>query len=335
VITKASPTLIKVVLILAINTRMSETPLYNIGMVTRLTGIPASTLHAWERRYGFPVVHRTAGGHRLYSEQDIVRLRWVKMQIEAGMSAGRAIEAVRLLEKQGQLFLAFGPPKETQTTNISSPVLLQERLLEALKKHDLNLADQLMREMSDFLSPEEIILDVIVPVLVQIGDAWERGQLSIATEHLASNYLRHRLLMWMVTGPPARPLQPVILACPPYEWHEGSLLVFGVLLRRKGWPVAYLGQNVPLKDLADFISQIHPSFVVLVATIEESALALAEWPKWIKTVGDQPKIAFGGRAFVVNPSLRQKVPGYYLGDTLQEGILKLEALLGAIYPVRF
>ncbi len=313
---------------------MSETPLYNIGIVTRLTGIPASTLHAWERRYRFPVAHRTAGGHRLYSEQDIVRLRWVKIQIEAGMSAGRAIEALRLLEKQGQLFPVSGFPKETQTTT-SSPLLLQERLLEALKKHDLNLSDQLMGEMLAFLSPEEIILDVIVPVLVQIGEAWEQGHISIATEHFASNYLRHRLLMWMITGPPTRPSRPVILACPPHEWHEGSLLVFGVLLRRRGWPVAYLGQNVPLQDLADFISQIQPSWVVLVATIEESALAMADWPKWIKIVADQPKIAFGGRAFVVNPSLRQKVPGYYLGDTLQEGILKLEALLSATsYPLR-
>ncbi len=314
---------------------MAETPLYNIGIVTRLTGIPASTLHAWERRYGFPVASRTSGGHRLYSEQDIVRLRWVKMQIEAGMSASRAIAAVRLLEKQGQLFPASFPQKEPQTKALPSMALLQERLLEALRKHDLALADQILGEMLAFLSPEDITLDVIVPVLVQIGEAWEQGQISITTEHFASNYLRHRLMMWMVTGPPARTSRPVILACPPGEWHEGSLLVLGVLLRRKGWPVAYLGQNVPLKDLADFISQIHPSLVVLVATMEEPALALAEWPKWIRTENDSPKILFGGRAFVTHPELRQQVPGYYLGDTLQEGMLKLEALLNSAFPSHF
>ncbi len=313
---------------------MAETPLYNIGIVTRLTGIPASTLHAWERRYGFPAASRTSGGHRLYSEQDIVRLRWVKMQIEAGMSAGRAIAAVRLLEKQGQLFPTSFPQKEPQTTAPPPTARLQERLLGALRNHDLALADQIIGEMLVFLSPEEITLDVIVPVLVQIGEAWEQGQISIATEHFASNYLRHRLLMWMVTGPPARISRPVILACPPHEWHEGSLLVLGVLLRRKGWPVAYLGQNVPLKDLADFISQIHPSLVVLVATMEESALALVDWPKWIRIEHDWPKILFGGRAFVTRPELRQQVPGYYLGDTLQEGILKLEALLNTAFPLR-
>jgi len=306
---------------------MSETPLYNIGIVTRLTGIPASTLHAWERRYGFPAASRTRGGHRLYSEQDIVRLRWVKMQIEAGMSASRAIAAVRLLEKQGQLFPTSFPQKEPQTTAPPSMVLFQERLLESLKNHDLALADQITGEMLAFLSPEEITLDVIVPVLVQIGEAWERGQISIATEHFASNYLRHRLLMWMVTGPPPRPVKPLVLACAPGEWHEGSLLILGVLLRRKGWPVAYLGQNVPFEDLADFVREIQPSVIVLIAMLEETARTIAEWPRWIEQNNGKPLVAFGGRAFVLRPELQQNVPGYYLGDTLQEGMARLELLL--------
>jgi methanogenic corrinoid protein MtbC1 len=206
-------------------------------------------------------------------------------------------------------------------------VLFQERLLESLKNHDLALADQITGEMLAFLSPEEITLDVIVPVLVQIGEAWERGQISIATEHFASNYLRHRLLMWMVTGPPPRPVKPLVLACAPGEWHEGSLLILGVLLRRKGWPVAYLGQNVPFEDLADFVREIQPSVIVLIAMLEETARTIAEWPRWIEQNNGKPLVAFGGRAFVLRPELQQNVPGYYLGDTLQEGMARLELLL--------
>ena len=94
-------------------------------------------------------------------------------------------------------------------------------------------------------------------------------------EHLASNYLRQRLLMWLVTGPPARQTNPIVLACAPGEWHEGSLLMLGVLLRRRGWPVAYLGQDVPFADLAAFFEQIHPGALVLVGMLEESARQLA------------------------------------------------------------
>ena len=42
----------------------SDEPLYNIGMVARMTGIPVATLRVWERRYGFPNATRTPGGHQ-------------------------------------------------------------------------------------------------------------------------------------------------------------------------------------------------------------------------------------------------------------------------------
>src|SRR5512144_1255395 len=77
------------------NSNASDDPLYNIGVVSRMTGISVATLRAWERRYGFPSSGRTAGGHRLYSEKDMVRLRWVKGQIDQGMQTAQAIQVLR------------------------------------------------------------------------------------------------------------------------------------------------------------------------------------------------------------------------------------------------
>ena len=302
----------------------STSPLYNIGVVTRVTGVPIATLHTWERRYGFPDAARTAGGHRLYSDKDIARLRWVKSQLESGLTVSRAVIAVRALEAEGRLFL----PNESEavsrseSTSISS-TSLGESLLQALTHHNLVRADQLMGEMLAFTSPENITLDIIGPALNAIGEAWEQGHITIATEHLASNFLRHRLLMWMVTGPTPKPGNPIILACAPGEWHEGSLLIMGVLLRRQGWPVAYLGQNVPFQDLAIFVEEIHPRAVVMVAMVEETVRTLAEWPQWINQVGGKPVIAFGGRPFILQPELQVKVPGIYLGENIQDGLSNL------------
>ena len=312
-------------------------PLYNIGVVTRITGLPSATLHAWERRYGFPETARTAGGHRLYSEKDIARLRWVKSQVDSGLTASRAVIAVRALEADGGLFLPIESdarsrslleqPGEAFEHGSSAFPSLRESLLDALIHHNLVRADQLMGEMLAFYSPEELTMDVIGPAQNSIGEAWEQGHITVATEHLASNYLRHRLLMWMVTGPTTRPGNPIVLACAPGEWHEGSLLMLGVLLRRQGWPVAYLGQNLPFRDLADFSNDIHPVAIVLVAMCEEPARALANWPQWIKQLGGNPVIAFGGRAFVVQPELQALVPGIYLGATISDGLKNLVSLL--------
>jgi len=312
--------------------RTLDGPLYNIGVVTRLTGIPVTTLHAWERRYGFPRSSRTAGGHRLYSEKDISLLRWIKSQVDAGLATHRAILAAQNLDAEEPLPLPQ-PAGPVRTEALLTPLpALREQLSSALIQNELGRADQLLGEMLAFYTPEELTLNVISPILNEIGEGWQQGRITVATEHLASNYLRQRLLMWMVGGPRPHVTGPVVLACAPGEWHDGSLLMLGVLLRRQGWPVAYLGQNVPFADLADFLRQIHPGAVVLVAMREEPARALADWPKWITQDAGRSLITFGGRAFVVRPELQGLVQGTYLGDTLQEGMDKLVGLLGRMIP---
>jgi MerR family transcriptional regulator, light-induced transcriptional regulator len=184
-----------------------------------------------------------------------------------------------------------------------------------------------MGEMLTFFSPEEITLNVIGPILAGLGEAWAEGRVTVSDEHLASNYLRQRLLTWMVTGPRPRETRPIVLACAPGEWHEGSLLMLGVLLRRQGRSVAYLGQNMPFADLAVFVEQVQPGALVLVAMREESAQLLTDWPKWIKQVEGRPLVAFAGRTFVIQPELKDRVPGIYLGDSIQEGLARLQEMV--------
>jgi len=302
--------------------------IFNIGAVTRMTGIPITTLHAWERRYGFPHSSaRTQGGHRLYSEKDVILLRTVKAQIEQGITARQAVKAVHKMELEGRLpgTNPIETPRPAELPQAGPAGYAQ--LAEALYQHDLTRADQLMGEMLAFYSPEEITLTIIGPVLAGLGEAWAEGRITVTDEHLASNYLRQRLLMWLVTGPPARQTRPIVLACAPGEWHEGSLLMLGVLLRRRGWPVVYLGQDVPFADLAGFVEQVQPAALVLVGMLEETAQSLAGWPQWIKQSTGRPLVAFAGRAFVLQPELQSQMPGLYLGDTIQEGLTRLEEKL--------
>ena len=204
---------------------------------------------------------------------------------------------------------------------------MRESLLDALTRHDLPHADQLMGEMLAFSSPEDLTLNVIGPALYAIGEAWEQGHITVATEHLASNFLRHRLLMWMVTGPTPRSGNPIVLACAPGEWHEGSLLMLGVLLRRQGWPVAYLGQNVPFHDLAKFMDDIHPPAVVLVAMYRRTGPRACEWPHFIKQLDGIPTITFGGRAFVIQPELQGDGSGDLSGRNHSDGLANLVSII--------
>lgn len=69
--------------------------LLRIGTVARLAGVPVETVRTWERRYGRTPAARTAGNQRLYSIEDVERLRAIKAAMSSGLSAREAYTLLR------------------------------------------------------------------------------------------------------------------------------------------------------------------------------------------------------------------------------------------------
>jgi len=309
-------------------------PLYNIGAVSRMTDVAETTLRVWERRYDFPNSSRTDGGHRLYSQNEVNRLQWVKSRVDEGMQISQAIKALHHTEQEGR---AVAAPMSLLTSPINGGENLSafyDRLLNALLKHDTVYADRIIAEALTVYSLEHLILHLISPIMNEIGSLWESDDIDIASEHFITNYLRHRLLQWMRTAPPKYNVNEVILACAPGELHEGSLLMLGVLLSRLRWPVSYLGQSIALAGFDGFIEQVHPSIIVFVAMTEQSAQDLAKWPDFLPKAyeSNQPLVCFGGRIFNEQPDYIDYVAGTYLGQSIEAGILTLDKLLHDMFP---
>jgi DNA-binding transcriptional MerR regulator len=74
-----------------------EPALYSIGVVSRMVGVPVSSLRTWEERYGLVVAVRSSGGQRRYTRTQFAQLSFVVDQIEKGFSPG---DAHRLLAEQ-------------------------------------------------------------------------------------------------------------------------------------------------------------------------------------------------------------------------------------------
>ncbi len=72
-------------------------PIYSIGAVARMVGVPASTLRTWEERYGLVRPERSEGRQRLYSRDQVEQLRFVKAGIDDGANPS---DAHRLLEER-------------------------------------------------------------------------------------------------------------------------------------------------------------------------------------------------------------------------------------------
>jgi DNA-binding transcriptional MerR regulator len=105
---------------------VSGRPIYSIGAVGQMLGIPPATLRTWEERYELPVPERSPGGHRVYSRDQVEQLRFVKAQVDQGISPA---DAHRLLaERVAAGSLALGAPETAETRLL---ILLAERDLYA------------------------------------------------------------------------------------------------------------------------------------------------------------------------------------------------------------
>jgi methanogenic corrinoid protein MtbC1 len=105
---------------------------------------------------------------------------------------------------------------------------------------------------------------VVLPALASIGDAWEREQIGVGHEHMATHLVERRLL-GLSAGWDEGPGPLALLACPSGERHTLGLLAFGIALAERGWRISYLGADTPLSQVHGAAQRLAPALVVLCA----------------------------------------------------------------------
>lgn len=196
--------------------QQARTAGWSIGAVARMTELSEDTLRVWERRYHFPVVDRSAGRQRLYSQHAVIQLQWVKVRLDEGMQVSQAIVALHQIPWATAVATSLRVVPPLQTPPPSEHLARVQRLLyENLRDYNSTDATSLLHEIETTYPRAEVILDVICPTLAAIGDAWHRGEVDVTTEHFVSNYVRHYLLSLIQSSPPPFQVKPVVLACAP------------------------------------------------------------------------------------------------------------------------
>ena len=80
---------------MSIEKKETSSPVFNIKAVVKQTGLKPATIRSWERRYGLPSPHRSKGGHRQYSQQDVDTLIWLVDRQNEGLTISHAISLWR------------------------------------------------------------------------------------------------------------------------------------------------------------------------------------------------------------------------------------------------
>jgi methanogenic corrinoid protein MtbC1 len=173
-----------------------------------------------------------------------------------------------------------------------APDLVQRQLSEALEAFDEPAAQAVLDRLFAAATVEVALTEVILPYLRELGERWERGDVTVAQEHFASNVIRGRLAgLARGWGRGAGPV--ALLACLPGEHHDLGLIAFGLALRSHGWRIAYLGPDTPLDTLERAAEAIEPTFVVVSATTDER---IAPVSAQLKALARSYRVGLGGSA---------------------------------------
>ena len=288
-------------------------PVYNIKAVANLVGLLPVTLRAWERRYGLPLPHRGDQGYRMYSEYDLRILNWLKTQVDGGLSISRAVEYLNELRAAGK-----DPALEQPIVHAQPSVSTQNlagQFQQALEHFNDQNAAEILRQAFSIYSVDTVLLDIIQPTLVTLGEAWHRGDLPITVEHFATQFcLQHLNSLISSSAQPNRP-GVIVAACAPGETHEIGLLSLVVMLRWRGWDVKYLGPNLKLDRMAEALTPLRPKILLFTATLPENAKNLRELEPLLKHFPHpHPLVILGGQAFE-HTRLPDSIPVVYLNSS--------------------
>ncbi|MCB9626973.1 MAG: MerR family transcriptional regulator [Sandaracinaceae bacterium] len=270
---------------------------YRVGMVAKLTGLSPHTLRTWERRYDAVVPERTEAGGRLYSEDDIQRLRLLRDLVDAGHAIGTV---ARLSGTE----LARMSAVESQAAHATPPETPVEEFLDAVERLDVASAQAVLSRAAITLPAERLLLEVVAPSLRAVGERWERGELRIAHERVATAAARGLLFGLTRLYPPREGLGVVVAAAPRGERHELGALMVAMLAALRGFTVLYLGADVPEAEIA-FVASVRPVSVVLLSVVNLSPAEVREVARVLSAgLPRSTRLIFGGPASLPLPDTR-------------------------------
>lgn len=145
---------------------------------------------------------------------------------------------------------------------------------------------------------EDIYESVIKKTLYVIGEMWESGKISVATEHLASAIVEAILNeLYIKVISTKRINKTAVVSCVEQEYHQVGIKMVADVFEINGWNAFFLGANTPANELVKFITEIQPDVVALSLSIYANLLNLETMLEAIRKEFPTLIIIVGGQAF--------------------------------------
>ena len=270
------------------NSPLPGTEPLTVAAVARRLGVAPATLRTWDRRYGLGPSEHSSGEHRRYNGSDIARLTLMRKLVIAGVSPAEA--AQRALAFDGEV------SPESLTNSITFDVAVREELVETLiraaRSYDRNFIEELLRSELSARGITNTWNEVLVPLLIIIGDEWADSGTGIETEHLVSEIIKRLLQEANASVQNPVNARPVLLACIGEEMHSLALYALGAVLSERKIATQFLGARTPIEAISAVVKRSAPPAIFLWAQLNKNGNheLLAELP----SIRPAPRIVLGG-----------------------------------------
>ena len=241
-------------------------PVRTITFVARQTGLTIHTIRIWEKRYGAVKPVRAENNRRLYTEEDVERLRLLREATLAGHAIGQIARATlpelqRLVQESGVPLIDTRKRRAKETDATAQALIEQATAL--VTNFDAQGLPKLLERAAVELGSPAVLQKFIAPFAEHVGDLWRGGELTIAHEHFATANISEFLASF------ARPFSPqstaghLVLATPPGQYHELGAIIVAAAARSHGWRTTYLGAALPVQEIVGALRNIEPTAVGL------------------------------------------------------------------------
>jgi DNA-binding transcriptional MerR regulator/methylmalonyl-CoA mutase cobalamin-binding subunit len=234
-----------------------ETPFkHSIKVVARRTGLSADVIRAWERRYQAVAPQRSVTDRRLYSDEDVERLKLLRRATETGRRIG---DVAQLSLQELNHLIAEDEAALEQPRTVSSRAMTEpsaacqahvNACLTAIQRLEPSRLEAALADAAVALSIPVLLEQVISPLLRRIGELWQMGRLRPCHEHMATAQLRLFLGTLIVNNSRTDSGPAVLITTPLGQRHELGALMVAVTAVLAGWQPLYLGPDIPSDEIA-------------------------------------------------------------------------------------
>jgi DNA-binding transcriptional MerR regulator len=246
---------------------------FSIQFVAKITGINAHTIRAWEKRYEAVVPERSDTGKRLYNQDNVDRLK----KLHELVKLGNSISDIASLDDEsldnmyqkyiGSSNSANGITQQNEyqaKPKIDINTTLQHLVI-ALRSYKLDIISHELEKIKQALGPREFALNILSPLLSEVGELVDNGIINIAQEHSLSAILKFHIghMLYKHLESKNKMDVSVAISTPEGELHEFGIMIAALLCSYYNVNFYYLGPNMPAESLAESCNQIGAKHLIL------------------------------------------------------------------------